>query len=324
MGYLDKGYDFDGSLQVSEKAMDYLVTVGMNPKLDKVLDKNPIYRIGPPTFGSITNLGLGHLMGRMKGEDKHDPAKPDFLDRYLEAQKAYPDVVDVYRILSYMLVNIAAGADTTAVSLRSVFYLSLKHPNVYKRLEAEILEAKFSSLPAPYSEARKLPYLEAVSRECFRYLPGNCFAQERRVPQGGLTLPDGSHVPEGTAIGFNAYVLHRNKEVWGPDAEQFKPERWLQAPGESDTAFSERLRQMNNADLSFSAGSRRCIGMNIGRMEVCKTVATLVRLFAFKLDDPQRDWTIHNSIFPRQSGVVLKMTKREGTEESMANMSSDY
>lgn len=304
--------------------MDYLVTVGMNPKLDKVLDKSPVYRIGPPTFGSITNLGLGHLMGRMKGEDKHDPAKPDFLDKYLEAQKQHPDVVDVYRILSYMLVNIAAGADTTAVSLRSVLYLSLKHPAVYARLEAEILDAEFTSLPAPYSKARQLPYLEAVSRECFRYLPGNCFAQERRVPPGGLTLPDGSHVPEKTAIGFNAYVLHRNKEVWGPDAEEFKPERWLQADNESGAAFDDRLQKMNNVDLSFSAGSRKCIGMNIGRMEICKTVATLIKLFAFELDDPKREWTIHNSIFPRQSGVVFKIAKRDGTDEKLAVMSTEY
>jgi cytochrome P450 len=157
--------------------MDYLVTVGMNPKLDKLLDKNPICRIGPPTFGAITNLGLGHLMGRVKGTDKHDPAKPDFLDRYLEAQQQHPEVVDVYRILSYMLVNIAAGADTTACSLRSVFYLSLKHPQVYRLLEKEILEASFSTLPTPYAEARQLPYFEAVSRECFRYLPGNCMAR---------------------------------------------------------------------------------------------------------------------------------------------------
>lgn len=324
VGYLEKGYDFDGSLNVSEKAMDYLVTIGMYPKLDKYLDKNPYIRIGPPAFGSITNLGLGHLMARMKGEDKHDPAKPDFLDRYLEAQQTHPEVVDVYRILSYMLVNLAAGSDTTAVSLRSIFWLSLRHPHVYARLEAEILAAEFSKMPAPYAETRRLPYLEAVTRECLRYLPGNCFAQERYVPAGGLTLPDGSHVPQGTAVGFNAYVLHRNKEVWGSDAEEFVPERWLPAEGESNDAFEARLQAMNNADLSFSAGSRKCIGMNLGKMEVSKSVATLIKLFAFELADPSKDWTIHNSIFPRQSGVLLKMKRRDGTADQVAAMDVDY
>lgn len=304
--------------------MDYLVTVGMIPVLDKFLDKNPVYRIGPPTFGAITNLGLGHLMGRMKGVDNHDAAKPDFLDRYLEAQQQYPEVVDVYRILSYVLVNLAAGADTTAVSLKSILYLSLKHPDVYRRLEKEILDASFSEVPVPFTEARKLPYLDAVISECLRYLPGNCFPQERLVPAGGLTLPDGTWVPEGTEIGFNAYVMHRNKDVWGPDAEDFRPERWLAQAGESDEELRERLSAMNNASLAFGAGSRKCIGMNLGRMEVFKTTATLLKLFEFELTDPSKEWTIHNSIFPRQSGVNLRMKRREGTANVASEMNSSY
>lgn len=304
--------------------MDYLVTVGMIPVLDKFLDKNAVYRIGPPTFGAITNLGLGHLMGRMKGEDNHDAAKPDFLDRYLEAQQQYPEVVDVYRILSYLLVNIAAGADTTAVSLRSIMYLSLKHPNVYERLEKEILDASFTTLPVPFSEARQLPYLDAVISECLRYLPGDCFPQERLVPAGGLTLPDGTWVPEGTEIGFNAYVMHRNKDVWGSDAEEFRPERWLTQRGESEDGLKERLNAMNNASLAFGAGSRKCIGLNLGRMEIFKTTATLLKLFEFELADPSKEWTIHNSIFPRQSGVNLRMRRREGTANVVRDMNSSY
>lgn len=324
VGYLEKGYDFDGSIHVSEKAMDYLVTVGMYPILDKFLDKNPIFRIGPPTFGAITNLGLGRLMARMNGEDKHDPSKPDFLDRYLEAQKQDPEVVDVYRILSYILVNLAAGADTTAVCLRSVIYLSLKHPAVWKRLESDITSAKFSTCPVSFAEARKLPYLEAVIRESLRYLPGNCFAQERKVPAGGLTLPNGSSVPPGTEIGFNAYVMHRNKEVWGADAEEFNPDRWLQGSNESKDAFNARLLEMNNADLSFSAGSRKCIGMNVGKMELYKTIATLIRLFDIELADPDKEWTIHNSIFPRQSGVELKIKRRSKTSAIIKDMDGSY
>ncbi|KAH8169991.1 cytochrome p450 domain-containing protein [Sarocladium implicatum] len=324
VGYLEKGYDFDGSIHVSEKAMDYLVTVGMYPVLDKFLDKNPVFRIGPPTFGAITNLGLGRLMGRMKGEDKHDPSKPDFLDRYLEAQQQHPEVVDVYRILSYILVNLAAGADTTAVCLRSIIYLSLKNPVVWTRLEEEILNAEFSTCPVSFSEARKLPYLEAVVRESLRYLPGNCFAQERKVPAGGLTLPDGTFVPEGTEIGFNAYVMHRNKQVWGPDAEDFNPDRWLPGPDETKDDFSARLLAMNNADLSFSAGSRKCIGMNVGKMEVYKTIATMIRLFDMELADPEKEWTVHNSIFPRQSGVELKIKRRENTLNIIRDLDGSY
>ncbi|KAL7907872.1 cytochrome P450 [Trichoderma velutinum] len=324
VGYLEKGHDFDGTLNVSDRAYDYLVTVGMNPVFDKFLDKNPIMRIGPPSFGTVTGICLGHLMARMKGEDGHDQSKPDFLDRYLEAQQQNPEVVDIYRILSYMLVNVAAGADTTAASLRSIFYLSLKHPAVFRRLRDEIVNAKFSQLPVPYAESRQLPYLEAVSRECFRYMPGNCFAQERYVPSGGVALPDGSVVPAGTALGFNAYVIHRNKEVWGDDAEEFRPERWLQADNETDEEYKNRLQQLNNVDLSFGAGSRKCIGMNLGKMEVSKTVATLITLFDFELEDPKKEWKVHNSLIPRASEIMIKMKKREGAAQQISQMSSHY
>ncbi|KAI1856230.1 hypothetical protein JX265_011742 [Neoarthrinium moseri] len=319
VGYLDKGYDFDGTLNVEDKAMDYLVTVGMQPGLDKFLDKNRLYRIGPPSFGSLVAISLQHLIRRYDGSDKHDPAKPDFMDRYIEAKAEHPDIVDDQRLLSYLLANMAAGADTTALTLRSVFYLSLKHPSVWARLQAEVLAAPFArkktmDLPASFADARALPYLEAVVREALRLYPGNCFPMERYVPAGGVTLPDGSFVGEGAAVGFNAYVLHRNAGVWGADAEAFRPERWLrdEAAGEGEDAFRRRLTDMNNCDLSFGAGQRKCIGMNLGMMQVYKTVATLVALYEFELADPEREWRIHNSIFPRQSGVEFRMRKREG------------
>ncbi|MBE3043354.1 cytochrome P450 [Candidatus Bathyarchaeota archaeon] len=321
LGYLEHGCDFDGTLDISRQAMNYLVTVGMQHKLDSLLDKNPVYRIGPPSLANITAVAMTHLANRYTGADNHDPSNPDFLDRYLEAKKAHPEEVDDPRILGYLLVNLAAGADTTACSLKSFFYLTLKHPAVWARLEADILAAPFASgetmdLPAPYSQTRAIPYLEAVVRECLRLYPGNCFPQERYVPAGGLTLPDGSFVPEGTAVGFNAYVLHRNKQVWGEDAEEFRPERWLRdaAGGESEEAFKTRMTHMNNSDLSFGAGVRKCIGMNLGMMEVYKAVTTLIASFEFQLADQEAEWTIHNNLFPTQSGVIMQMRRRAGVE----------
>ncbi|KAI3320760.1 cytochrome P450 [Xylariaceae sp. AK1471] len=321
IGYLDHGCDFDGTLEKSEKALDYIVTIGVQPKLDNLLDKNRLYRIGPPTMLSLVNLSVQHVMRRYTGEDKHDPGKPDFLDRYIEAKAENPDVVDDARLLSYLLVNMAAGADTTAVTLRTIFYLCLKHPMVWARLQDEIFKAPFAQrdtmdLPASFAQARALPYLEAVVRESLRLWPGNCFPMERYVPTGGITLPDGSFVPEGVLLGFNAWVMHRNKSVWGPDAEAFRPERWLrdEAGSESEEEYKNRLKDMNNNDLSFGGGLRKCIGQNLGLLKVYKTVATLVALYEFELANPDKEWTIHNSIFPRQSGIEMRMKRRPGME----------
>jgi cytochrome P450 len=229
-----------------------------------------------------------------------------------------------------VLVNLAAGADTTAAALRTIFYLSLKHPTVWKKLSEAVLAAPFAQpgsvcLPAPYSQARGIPYLEAVIREALRLYPGNLFPQERVVPPGGLKLPDGRYVPEGTALGFNAYAIHRNKAIWGQDAEEFRPERFFRAEGESEAAFNDRMRLYNDSDLSFGAGSRKCIGMNLAMLEVYKSVATLVAMFDFELAT-QEEWTVTAELFPRARGIMCRIRQRDGmslrTDIDYSNQSS--
>lgn len=308
-----------GTLHASTQAARYLVTVGMYPWLDNLLDKNPLVRIGPPTYTNVANHAVSLLTDRLTGQDGHDPqADTDFLDCYIEAQTAHPDVVDIPMMMSYMLVNLAAGADTTAATLRTVFYYTLRNPRTWSHLQAAILAAPFATtpsntpkLPAPYAQARAIPYLEAVIREALRLVPGNMFPQERLVPAGGLTLPDGQFVPQGTAIGFSAYVMHRNKAVWGHDAEEFRPERWLQAQGETDEVYAKRMRLYNDCDLSFGAGSRKCIGMNLGMLEVYKAVATLVAMFDFELVSKE-EWTLKAELFPKATGIICRIRRREG------------
>lgn len=58
--------------------------------------------------------------------------------------------------MGYLLVNLVAGADTIAITIRAIFYYTLRHPEVYKKLESEILAADFGKI-APYNAARALP-----------------------------------------------------------------------------------------------------------------------------------------------------------------------
>lgn len=101
IGYLDHGYDFDGTLAAAEAASVYLVTVGMYPTLDNFLDKNPVYRIGPPTYTNVANLAVKLLTDRLTGQDSHDPkGNTDFMDLYIEASGQYPEIVDNAMIVS--------------------------------------------------------------------------------------------------------------------------------------------------------------------------------------------------------------------------------
>ncbi|KAG8165816.1 hypothetical protein KVR01_004368 [Diaporthe batatas] len=309
-GYMDTGRDHDKTIEIADKAMDYFPAVGQMPFLDFLLDKNPVMRIGPPNLGTVTRIAAEHLVARLSGKDaSFNPKVPDFLQYFLNAKSTHPDLVDDGVIMGYLLVNLLAGADTTAITIRTIFYYTLRDPAVYKKLEAEIVAADLAKV-APYNAARALPYLEAVVRESMRMHPAVSMILERHVPSSGLTLPDGSFIPPKTAVGINPFVAGRNKSVWGEDADEFRPERWLRRPGDSDDEYNERLRMFNACDLTFGGGSRVCIGRSLAYLEIYKIVATLVGRYQIQLVDPTREWEISGSWFPRQSGIMCYLKKR--------------
>jgi cytochrome P450 len=143
-----------------------------------------------------------------------------------------------------------------------------------------------------------------------RFHPGVAMALERYVPEEGLKLPDGSFVPPKTSVGINPYVVNRNKDVFGHDADTFRPERWLQAAGESDDAFQERIKLYHNTDLTFGAGSRICLGRHLAMLEAYKIVATLVGRYEIELANPEKEWEVTCSWFLRQKGLNCKLRKR--------------
>ncbi|TRX90036.1 hypothetical protein FHL15_009137 [Xylaria flabelliformis] len=253
-GYMDNGRDFDGTIGISDRALDYFAAVGQMPFLDYLLDKNPIVRIGPPNLGNITRIAAEHLANRLQGENIVQADVPDFLQHFIDAKSSRPEVTET-DVLVNLLTTLIAGADTTAITIRTIFYYALKSPDIYNRLESEILAAQLRQ-PAPYHLSRAIPYFEATVREAMRIHPAVCMLLERYVPEPGLNLPDGSFIPAGTAIGVNPYVIGRNKKVWGSDADKFRPERWLQGAKESDQAYHERMKLFNAADLTFGGGAR--------------------------------------------------------------------
>lgn len=79
-------------------------------------------------------------------------------------------------------------------------------------------------------------------------------------------------LPAGTNLGCSAWTLHRETEVWGEDADTWRPERWIDA---SDAKKSE----MKNSMFAFGAGARTCIGKNISYLEMYKLVPAFLRAF---------------------------------------------
>lgn len=121
------------------------------------------------------------------------------LDRF-KRQKDGIEVMSDKELLSHAASNIFAGSDTTAISLRSMFYYFCKNPQAYQKLVIEIdemdAEGKLSD-PITFAESNQMPYLQASMKEAMRMHPAVGLLLERVVPEGGTTIagtyPGGDH-----------------------------------------------------------------------------------------------------------------------------------
>ena len=116
-----------------------------------------------------------------------------------------------------------------------------------------------------------MPYLDACIREAMRLHPVQRIPHDRVVPKGGMSIR-GHWIPEGTDVGIFPTVLHRRRQVFGDDADVYRPERWL-------IADKEKTDRMKNSMFTFSYGKYNCLGKNISKMEMYKVIPTILRSF---------------------------------------------
>ncbi|GLB07414.1 hypothetical protein AtubIFM57258_002753 [Aspergillus tubingensis] len=198
----------------------------------------------------------------------------DIVNQLFAIQKTKPQFSDTD--MAYMLTaNVFAGSDTTATSLNAIFHLLLTNPAVYQRLMQDLEEKRATgelSDLVTFQQAESCPYLQAVMYEALRLYPAAGLQLNRDVPEGGMKIGK-YYVPEGTVVGSSAWVIHRLPEIWGPDFEEFRPERWL----EGDVGNLKRFY------FSFGGGSRTCVGRNISWLEMSKLVPTLLMRYNIQL-----------------------------------------
>ncbi|CAG8229941.1 unnamed protein product [Penicillium nalgiovense] len=305
LGILEAGSDYKGFLRRSTQTLDYFAPICQIPLLDYLFDKNPIMRIGPPTFLWANIFSVEQLHRRYQ-EGNHDG---DFLSKFLQLKQKNPELVDDNTIILWLLSNVLAGSDSTAGTMCATIYYVLKNPGVCQKLCKELRGANLS-FPAQWKEIKALKYLEAVMRESMRINPGVGLMLERIVPKSGLTLPDGRFVSEGTTVGMNPWVINRNETVFGANTQEFIPERWLQSPGETEETYQARFSKMKSTDFTFGAGSRACLGRYLSQLESFKLIATLFSTFDMALPSHDHEWQLTNSWFIRQKGILVHLAER--------------
>jgi cytochrome P450 len=274
------------------------------PWTDWVLKKNPLITYLAKDSSQFSGFAASLVQKRSAvfeaaAEKGLDPGPRTFIDRFLEAQKANPKLIDDRQVVVYTMTNIVAGSDTTAISLRAIVYMLLRHPTVLEKLLKDLERANLD-FPVTWKQSQDVPYLEAVVQEALRLHPAVGFGLERVVPQKGLRMDDGTIIPGGAQVGMNAWVVHLNP-AFGPEPEEFRPERWLKYEDEMEENYRARLAAMKRAYLVFGHGSRTCIGKNISLLEIYKLIPTLLMKFKLELvGGAEKQWKTKNTWFVRQ------------------------
>ncbi|GFG18849.1 pisatin demethylase, partial [Aspergillus udagawae] len=298
LGFLQEGNDVDGRIEAIQGMLVYASVCGQIPEAHLLLLGNPLFPVFMPSMETWNHV----LSFTLKAINSRASLQRD--GEWMAIHASDSEKLSTRDVIVHLSTNVFAGSDTTAIALRAVFYL-LRNPAAMAKLNAEIdnadREGKLSK-PVSYRESTNhLPYLQAVLKEAMRLHPSVGLILEREVPKGGITLC-GRHIPGGTVVGINVWVLHRDAGVF-PDPDKFIPERWI----DSDPQL---LKKMEQAFFAFGAGSRTCIGKNISLIEMHEIIPQLLREFGIRLHSPVEEWKTKNIWFVQQEGLICDLVHR--------------
>ncbi|KAL8998338.1 MAG: hypothetical protein Q9169_002551 [Polycauliona sp. 2 TL-2023] len=212
-------------------------------------------------------------------------------------------------LVDQMMTFLAAGHETTATAMIWAVYALCQKPHYQTRLRDEIRSnlpsIEDASAPISAEKLDRLPFLHAVCNEVLRLYPPVTLTLREAAKDTSIC---GQYVPRGTKIILCPGAVNSSKELWGPDAIEFNPERWL-APGQANSGGAPS----NYAFLTFLHGPRSCIGQAFAKAEFATLVAGLMGRFEMELDDPEGSMKITTGITARpKGGLKVRMRAVEG------------
>ena len=274
-GYMEANKDLYDYNKTSAEFLPILEWITNHPGIRWVMTSAPIQALAAPK--GTDAIGQGKIIGI---------AQKAVAERYGADAKVKRDMLGHFvskgltqeqaEVESHL--QIMAGADSTSSALRLTFMLLLGNPTAYAKLNAEIetaIEAGKISYPViTLAEAQQMPYLQAVIWEGLRLWPPLFGLQAKMSPPGGETV-NGVFFPGGTEVAICDTAVGRKKAVFGPDADIFRPDRWIEA----DAATKDKY--MKTAEIIFGAGRFVCLGKSIAMMELSKAFVEVSSSFLY-------------------------------------------
>ncbi|RYP11870.1 hypothetical protein DL767_011273 [Monosporascus sp. MG133] len=314
-GFLAAGTDVEGAIKTIDDMQRYNGVVGQVPEFDYLLRRNPLAKLIPaldPNNSLITRIAQEEMSKRRpfeiekEGKGGSSDGREDLLASLIKGHLKDPEKFGEGDVFAVSHGAIFAGSDSTASTMQSFFWHVLTAPRVYANLLAEIdasVEAGIipSSGNVEWLQAQNLQYFQACLKEAMRVRPAVGLNITRYIPPEGAEI-EGHHFEGGTRVAVNGWVLHRDKRIFGQDADFYRPERWLE-----DT---ENAKVMERYMFQFGGGSHVCIGRNLALLEINKVIPRLLRDFRFELVHPNRELKAKSTFFVVQEGLEVFITGR--------------
>ncbi|KAI0667375.1 cytochrome P450 [Trametes maxima] len=228
---------------------------------------------------------------------------------YANAGASEADALPETELISQLSTLLFAATDTTSSALTITLQRLSQNPDVQDKLRNEIRETKqrYDGDDIPYDDLLALPYLDAVCRETLRV---NAVAPLRfREARADAVLPlskpirglDGTimrslFVPKGTLLFVPVQASNLSPDLWGADAEEWRPERWL-APL-PDALTEAKIPGVYSNLMTFWGGGRACIGFKFSQLEMKVVLAELLTAFKFEEGNKPIIWNIAEVIHP--------------------------
>ncbi|KAK7715838.1 hypothetical protein SLS63_011253 [Diaporthe eres] len=242
-----------------------------------------------PFFPAVQKKINSRVRAVLRGKSRGDNRR-DITADLIQLHQDRPDEFKLPYLRRMAITNFGAGHETMTSTLISTFAMLGAHPEVQQRVAREVVATSEtrSRLGSPaYDDAVRLQLTQTSIREAQRLHPVIGMALPRRVPGGGMAV-HGLAIPPGTTVGCNPVSLHRSPEIFGDDAEVFRPERWLVGGGDGNDD-EEKTRAMERYNLIWGGGARTCPGRHLAEMLVSKIAPALVANFEVEVTMPPEE-----------------------------------
>lgn len=238
---------------------------------------------------------------------EHPTEKRDLLNAMIKGKD--PKTGETMRdelITANMVSFLTAGHETTSGLLSFAFTLLLKHPAAYERAQTEV-DSVIGQSQLKVEHLKQFKYLNAVLRETLRLQPtAPAFSRGLRPGNDEVSPSLGGYsIDRRTNILALLPQCHRDPEVYGADATEFKPERML------DENFN---RLPKSAWKPFGTGVRACIGRPFAWQEALLVMALILQSFDLRLDDPAYELRIKQTLTIKPRDLYMHASPRNGMD----------